>query len=208
MRTLISCSIVAVAGLLVAAPVSADIVYVFDDQTTTIGAGLDGQSTGSFTQSGVSGTATLTATTSTGDDFNATGSGFGINQSASDDDTAGFDFTQPGGPGVAEGLILSFDTNVLLDTIDVSSFSADSDLIEVVVGGTTVATVDSTGTTSLSSFAVSAGTDVLINTTAGAYGNGWSLDSFGVTVVAVPEPGAVALLGLFSLGAIARRRRI
>ena len=103
---------------------------------------------------------------------------------------------------------MSFDTNVLLDTIDVSSFSADSDLIEVVVGGTTVATVDSTGTTSLDSFAVSAGTDVLINTTAGAYGNGWSLDSFGVTVVAVPEPGAVTLLGLFSLGAIARRRRI
>ena len=207
MRPLVLCSIVVVAGLLVAAPASADIVYVFDNQTTTIGAGLDGQSTGSFTQSGVSGTATLTATTSTGDDFNATGSGFGINQSASDDDTDGFDFTQPGGPGVAEGLILSFDTDVLLESIAVSSFSS-TDEIEVVVGGTTVTTVDSTGTTSLSSFAVSAGTDVLINTTAGAYGNGWSLDSFGVTVVAVPEPGAVTLLGLFSLGAIARRRRI
>ena len=208
MRRLILCSIVTVAGVLVAAPASADIVYVFDNQTTTIGAGLDGQSTGFFTQSGASGTATLTATSSTSDLFNATASEFGINQSASGDDTDGFDFTQSGGPGVAEGLILSFDTNVLLDTIDVSSFSADSDLIEVVVGGTTVATVDSTGTTSLDSFAVSAGTDVLINTTAGAYGNGWSLDSFGVTVVAVPEPGAVTLLGLFSLGAIARRRRI
>ena len=113
MRTLISCSIVAVAGLLVAAPVSADIVYVFDDQTTTIGAGLDGQSTGSFTQSGVSGTATLTATTSTDDDFNATASGFGINQSASGDDTDGFDFTETSGPGVAEGLILSFDLSLI-----------------------------------------------------------------------------------------------
>ena len=79
MRRLILCSIVTVAGVLVAAPASADIVYVFDNQTTTIGMGLDGQSTGFFTQSGASGTATLTATSPTGDPFNATASGFGIN---------------------------------------------------------------------------------------------------------------------------------
>ncbi len=209
MKTLILCSVMAVAGLLAATPASADIVYEFFNNGTTIGAALDGQASGSFTQSGPSGTATLTAMTSlAGEVFNSTGSnpGFGINQSASNDDTDGFDFDELGGPGVAEGLILSFDTNVLLESISVGSFSS-TDEVQVLVGGTTVATINSTGATSLNGFALSAGTSVLINTTAGTYGNGWSLNSFDVTVEAVPEPGAVMLLGLFSLGAVSRRRR-
>lgn len=168
---------------------SADVVYEFRNENTTVGAGLDGQTTGSFEQDGV--TMTATVALSTGGVFNGTSNFFGINQDAGGDDTDGFDFTESGGPGVAEGLTLSFDRTLLLEEIEVASFGA-SDEITITSGGSTIATITSTGSHSLGSFQLAANTDVLITTTAGDYSNGWSLVSFTVT----PEPSSISLLAI------------
>ena len=94
---------------------SAQIVFEFDNQSTTLGAGLDGQTGGTFTIDGLE--VTIAANTGA---FNATSSGFGINQTASGDDTDGFDFRNADGPGVSEGFTFSFDKDVLLVDFDVS----------------------------------------------------------------------------------------
>ena len=189
--------------LATASSAQADIVYEFRDQSTTIGAGLDGQTTGSFTQAGV--TMTATVAISSGGTFNGTQDFFGINQTASDDDTDGFDFTETAGPGVAEGLTLSFDRTLNLEAIAVESFGAQ-DEITITSGGSTIATITSTGSTSLGSFTLAANTPVEILTTAGDYGNGWSLVSFTVT----PEPSAISLLAVGMLSTLVggyRRKR-
>ncbi len=181
----------------------ADIVYEFRDETTTVGAGLDGQTTGSFLQGGV--TMTATVALSTAGTFNGTGSFFGINQSAPGDDTDGFDFTETAGPGVAEGLTLSFDQTLQLEAIEVASFGG-ADEITITSGGSTIATITSTGSHSLGSFTLAADTDVEILTTAGSYGNGWSLVSFTVT----PEPSGISLLAVGVLSTMVcgyRRKR-
>jgi hypothetical protein len=178
---------------------SAQTTFVFDDDSTTIGAGLDTQSTGSFTQDGIQ----ITATAST-DEFNAAGSFFGINQSASGDDTDSFDFTEAGGPGIAEGFTLSFDQDVQLVNFAVSSWSAGNDEVTIMDGLTLVATISSTGVTSLGNYALSGSSPLTVMTTAGTYGNGWSFDS----ITVVPEPGTFALLaGFAALGFVMLRRR-
>jgi hypothetical protein len=180
---------------------SADTTFIFDDESTTIGAGLDEVSSASFTQDGIE----ITASAST-DLFNATSSNFGINQAASDDDTDGFDFTQTSGEGIAEGFTLSFDQDVYLVDFSVSSWNTGGDEVSIMDGTTLVATISSTGTTSLSDYLLSSSSELSVMTTAGSYGNGWSFDS--ITVSAVPEPSTFALLsGFCALSFVMLRRR-
>ncbi len=180
-----------------------DITYVFENATTTIGGGLDGMASGSFTQQGVQMTAT-SFVTNEASVFNSTNTGgFGINQTGSGDDTDGFDFTGANAGEEAEGLILSFDQNVDLVSIDIGSFNAGNDEITITVGGTTVATITTGGLSSLGDFSVAANTDVEIITTGGVYGNGWSLNSFTVT----PEPGSLSLLAVAGVMGLRIRRR-
>lgn len=179
---------------------TAQSTFVFEDQTTTIGSGLDDASSGSFTVSGIE----ISASSLSGP-FNATASNFGINQPTGGDDTDGIDFAVGGGAAFAESFTLSFDQDVLLNTFDVSSFGA-SDEITLLDGGFTVATITSTGETSLGDYNLSSSSLLTVETTAGVFGNGWSFDS--ITVSAVPEPGTYALLaGTMALGFIMIRRR-
>ena len=143
----------------------AGMIFQFDNQTTAIGIALDEQTSGTFGVGGIQ----MTATASAGV-FNTTDDNFGIYQQASNDDTDGFDFTEGGGSGVAEGLTIKFDQNVLLENFDVSSFNAGNDQISLKVGASNIATVTGTGTTSLGNFALTANTDLLISTTEGIYG--------------------------------------
>lgn len=178
----------------------AQTTFVFGNNTTTIGAGLDGASTGSFTVGGIE----MTATTSV-DIFNATASNFGINQSASGDDTDGFDFTETSGPGIAEGFSLTFDTDVQLVSFNVSSWNSGFDEVTLMDGATTVATITSTGVTALSNYALSSSSTLTVTTTAGTYGNGWSFES----ITVVPEPRTYVLLAGFSaLSFVMLRRRV
>lgn len=179
-------TLAALAGLAGAA--FGQTTFAFDNETTTIGAGLDGQSSGSFEVGGIE----ITASSSVGP-FNGTSSNFGINQPASGDDTDGFDFTESGGPGVAENFTLSFDQAVTLVSFDVSSFGT-SDEITLLDGATTIATITSTGSTSLGNYLLGASSSISVNTTAGSYANGWSFDS----ITVVPEPSTFGLLAGFT----------
>jgi hypothetical protein len=181
---------------------SADTTFTFDDSSTTIGAALSGQSSGSFTVNDIE----ITATAST-DTFNATGSGFAINQTAGGDDTDGFDFTETEGDGIAEGFTLSFDQDVYLVDFSVSSWSTSGgDEVSIMDGTTLVATITSTGSTSLGDYLLSESSELTVMTTAGTYGNGWSFDS--ITVSAVPEASTFALIsGFCALGFVMLRRR-
>jgi len=189
-------ALVAMAGFVGAA--HAQTVFVFEGSGSTIGAGLSGELTGSFTVSGIE----ITATASEAN-FNATGSGFGINQAASGDDTDGFDFTN--GTDNSEGFTLSFDQAVYLNSFSVSSFGS-SDEVTITDSANSVATITSTGSTSLGNYLLGSGSTLNVSTTAGTYGNGWSFDS--ITVTAVPELRAYALIAsLVCLTAVMTRRR-
>jgi len=191
---------ITIAGVCAAASLNA-ATFVFNDSSTLIGLALDDSATGSFTVDMIE----LTANAGIGT-FNATASNFGINQPSSGDDTDGFDFTESGGPGLAESFTLSFDQDVLLGSFSVSSFGV-SDEITLLDGAITVVTVGSTGTASLGNYFLSSGSSLSVMTTAGAYGNGWSFDS--IDVSAVPESGTYAMLaGFAAVGfAMLRRRR-
>jgi hypothetical protein len=179
---------------------SAQTTFIFEDHGTTIGAGLDDSASGSFTVDGIE----MTASTSA-DNFNATSSGFGINQSATGDDTDGIDFATSSDEGIVESFTLVFDQAVTLGNFVVSSFGA-SDEVTLTDGANTVATITSTGLTSLGSYSLGSSSTLTVTTTAGSYGNGWSFDS--ITVSAVPEPGTYALLAGFSaLSFVMLRRR-
>jgi hypothetical protein len=189
------------AGLGLAGSAYGQATFVFENSGTTIGGALSGQSSGSFAVDGIE----ITATASI-DEFNATGSGFGINQSASGDDTDGFDFTETAGLGVAEGFTLSFDQAVTLISFDVSSWNAGGDEVTLLDGATTIGTITSTGSTLLGNYALAHGSSIIVNTTAGTYGNGWSFGS--ITVSAVPEPGSFALIaGCLGMVSIMLKRR-
>ncbi|MGB0744299.1 MAG: hypothetical protein ACPGSB_07210 [Opitutales bacterium] len=164
------------------------MIFNFSDTSTSIGAALDGETTGTFNVDGIEITATALI-----DEFNVTGSGFGINQAASNDDTDAFDFTQDApGPGVAEGFTLSFDQAVTLINFEVSSWNSGVDEVTLMDGATIIATISSTGINLLGNYSLGAFSPITVNTTAGSYGNGWSFDA--ITVAAVPEPSLYGLI--------------
>jgi hypothetical protein len=191
---------------------SAQTTFVFDDGSSTgaaglaleaFAAGIDGASmslntSGTYAQGGF----TLSAGTDFGT-FNLTNSGFGPNDTVSEDDTDFFDGS--------ESMVFSFDTAGTFSSIDFASLDdAPETAILSFAGGNTFNLLD--GITS--DIAVS-GNDFFdsINEsfTAGQLitlsisgGNGWTLESLTV----VPEPGTYALLAGFSaLAFIMLRRR-
>lgn len=174
-------------------------VFDFRNTTSGIGVNLDGLTSGSATVSGV----TLTATLFPDGVFNQTASAFGINAASGSDDTDEFD------PG--EGFTFSFSTDVILNSISVSSFGSTSSGLVSFNGGSTIASITATGTTSLAATFVSAGTVLRFISNSSDLtlaSSDFSLDSITVTLASVPEPSSGALLGgLAVVGFVASRRR-
>ena len=142
----------------------------------------------SYTNAGI--VATFTASDGT---MNRTGSGFGLNSSIGGDDTDAFDF--------GEWITITFDQDVVLTNINVSSWNAGTDQATIYVEGVSNGVITATGN---AGFSINVGeNDVLrIEGTAGTIGNGWSLNS----ITVVPEPATVAMFGVGGFIAFIIRR--
>jgi hypothetical protein len=126
--------------------------------------------------------------------FNQTTASFGINAVGADE-SAEFD--------QGEGFTFSFDQDVTLTSLTVSSFGGASAGTLSVQGGATIASISSTGLKSLDSFFVSSGTTLRFEATGSS---AFSLDNLSVSTV--PEASTYGLiLGLTALVATTRRRR-
>ena len=201
MKSLRLLIIAALASGLAKTVSNAQTTFEFGNNTNAAGSFFAGKITDSLTQDSIA----LTMTSLTGDAFNATADGFGVNQTAGGDDTDGFDFTETAGDGVAENFTISFYQDVTLISFGVSSFGV-ADEITIFDDGITVATISGTGASSLGNYLLDSSSTLSITTTAGTYGNGWEFES--ITVSAVPEPGAYALLAsLCGMACVALRRR-
>lgn len=186
---------------------NAQIVFVFDNENTAIGGGLNGEESGKFTVGGLE--ITVIAL---GGKFNSNANFFGINDIA-ENDVYGFDVRPEGsgGPGGTgpEQFTFSFNRAVSLSGFSVSSFETD-DRIDLISSDGLLATIGSNGETNLTfnlDTELEAGEEVLVLTTGGTFGNGWSLDNISVSSFsAVPEPGSIVFLCLLGGGFLARRR--
>lgn len=189
--------LLALAGI---SPASAGVI-VFDFRPLAIEQ-IDGDSGLELTVDGLK----ATLTTSNGD-FNRTGSGFGINATASGDDTDRVDGN--------EYIEITFDQAVDFNEFTVSDFG-DRESLTVDFsnnGVTSILTgVGSPDTFSFSGASLSPTESVRITN---LLGNGFSFDSFQVALAssnpAVPEPTSLAVFGTLALclaSGTRRRRRL
>lgn len=168
---------------LVSTPLAAATLFNFRDTATGPGHDLDGLASGTATVE----TVTVTMTLFPDGVFNQTVSAFGINAAAGTDDTDEFD--------AGEGFTFSFNHNVTLDSVAVSSFGSGNSGRISYDGGSVIGTITGTGTTILDSSVITSGTVLRFESLVGAF----SLDS--LTVTAMPEPDTVPLLsGAGALG--------
>jgi hypothetical protein len=142
---------------------------------------LDNKASGSVTNSGL-----IVTFTSSAGNMNRTSGGFGINGPGTDDTDA---------LNAGQYIDLSFSQDVIFTNLSVSSWGA-SDAGEVQLGPSYVSqgSIDGSSATPYG-FAVDTGETVRILATADSgETNGFSVDCF--SVVAIPEPAVISLLGL------------
>ncbi|MEM6458227.1 MAG: PEP-CTERM sorting domain-containing protein [Planctomycetota bacterium] len=193
-KAIVCCVAVSMMAFLIPA---SDAAVIFDlrDEVFNYGGGtledLDGGTGLSLTKGGVTANLTAIVTSPSTTVFNQTGGGFGLN---SDDDTTGTSdaTSQLDGDEGAESISISFTTAVFFDSVSVSSFgSGDAGSIAFTGPVASPVAIDSTGSTDAGSVQIDPGDSVTI---AYVSGNGFSFDSFTVTIV--PEPASLALLAL------------
>lgn len=130
--------------------------------------------------------------------LNSLSTSFGVNADGdSDSDVFEAEFNQ--------SVTFQFDQDVEIKQLDFTNFTAGE---EFEFAGTLIENGDlSNGTTDVFDFGtpleILANTSFTLEATAGNIG----IEGIHVTVISVPEPSALALLGLASLGMINRRRR-
>ena len=152
---------------------------------------LDDQSSATITNSGI--IVTLTASEGV---LNRTTSGFGVNDSGTDDTDA---------LNQGQYIDLVFDQDVTFSNLNVSSWGT-SDAGEVQLGASfsSQGAIQGTGDTPYN-FQVNAGNTVrIIATSDTSPTNGFSVDSF--TVQTVPEPAVSGLISLCSIALLSIRR--
>lgn len=132
---------------------------------------------------------------------NATGTGLGVNDSNSGDDTDGLDTLN-----LPETLTISFDVDVVFNDISVVSVGSN-DALSTNFNGSSGADINSSGTHTYGTVLLAGQTLVLmaIEPNAPTANNGVTITQF--TVTAVPEPSSAALLGLGGLALVLRRRK-
>lgn len=211
MRIKIFLNMVFISFLCIASAQAIPAMFNSHNQTTSFAYTFSGLAT--HTEPVVEGlNMTMTALPG-GEVFNATKYYFGINQSASGDDTSGFDFSSGDGTGQAEGFKFHFDKPVFLTRIVVRSWNDGMDEAEVTVNGEHLATMTEAPLTSLLDYRLEAFTDVTVMTTGGSYGNGWALASVQMELAPdttpVPESGISLpwLAGFLATGLVLRHRR-
>jgi len=109
-----------------------------------------------------------------------------------------------------EGIVFSFDQDVMFTSIELESVVA-SDIFRVLVDGTQILEV--TGDDSfiddlgdLGSTVITAGSQITFEADGPVATSSFRIETFEVDVIAVPEPSSLALLGLGSLVMFKRRR--
>lgn len=161
---------------------------------STIYSRLDGQPFGSVTNSGI--IATLTASEGV---LNRTSTGFGVNDSGSDDTDA---------LNLGQYIDISFNQAVAFKHVNVSSWGTGS-AGDVRLGVSTFISqgeITESGDTAYD-FEVDYGETVrIIATGETAADNGFSLDSF--SVEAIPEPAVIGFVVLVGIGGLAARRML
>ena len=198
---------VAVLSVAVCGVANAQVQVEIDFTTGAgdLGTQLNGQSTGTFvveeaTAAGTNLSIMIGAITGGSDGtLTAAGSNFGVTGGAQND------FFDTG-----ESATFSFDQNVEFLRADFNQFGANEEIVfSTSNGGSFSITNDTTDFTQDEftfdpGFFLPAGETFTLTASAGTSA---SLQNINVNVIPVPEPSSAALLGLLSLGVMARRRR-
>ncbi len=192
--------LVSVVSIL-ALTVDAEIV-VFDFEGDA-GAFLSGTTGGVYTvvQNGITLEAVFEAHGTTGSDkFNRTGSGFGINNSETGDDTDGFDDN--------EYMTLSFNLPGIFQTLELDRMTGgNGDAGSLAFAGGSTTNFSGSFSTPLSiNEAFSKSQIITLRQTAGGSGTTWGFGLEKITVDVIPEPAVAGLIGLTGLGLLIARR--
>lgn len=177
-------------------------IFVLDFEGVA-GTFLDDTSGGVYTitQHGITLEATLAAHGTSGiDEFNLTGTGFGINNSESGDDTDGFDDN--------EYMTLSFNlpgTFQLLELDRMTGGNGDAGSLAFVGGSTTNFSGSFSNPLAITE-SFSKDQVITLRQTAGGSGSTWGFGLEKVTVDVVPEPAVTGLIGLTGLSLLIARR--
>ncbi len=153
------------------------------------------------TQNGITLEATLSAHGTSGiDEFNLTGTGFGINNSESGDDTDGFDDN--------EYMTLSFNLPGIFQLLELDRMTGgngDAGSLAFAGGSTTNFLGSFSDPLSINE-SFSKGQIITLRQTAGGSGATWGFGLEKITVNVVPEPAVGGLIGLTGLGLLVARR--
>ena len=168
-----------------------------------LGTFLDGKSEDTYTtsQNGTTLEITLAAYGTTGsDEFNLTGTGFGINNSESGDDTDAFDDS--------EYMTLSFNLAGTFQTLELDRMTGgngDAGSLEFFDGSTTNFSGSFSSPLTIDE-AFSKDQIITLRQTAGGSGSSWGFGLETITVDVIPEPAVAGLIGLAGLGLLVARR--